>query len=231
MPETSPPRRIVTVSDQALAERYARGCVILVDDEEDIRIAYASLIEIQGYACETHVSATDFLAALHANRPRFPGPVCVLCDVNMPELDGLELQRHLEKYPEMPLIFISGSSGLQEAVTGFRAGALDFLIKPVDAGQLYAAVARALALSTERRHQSQRESELAARLATLSARELEIARQIVRGWTNREVSEALGIAERTVKLHRQRAMRKLDAATLADLVRLIDAAESHGTQH
>ena len=196
MPETSPPRRIVTVSDQALAERYARGCVILVDDEEDIRIAYASLIEIQGYACETHVSATDFLAALHANHPRFPGPVCVLCDVNMPELDGLELQRHLEKYPDMPLIFISGSSGLQEAVTGFRAGALDFLVKPVDAGQLYTAIAQALALSAERQHQSRHDATLAARLATLSARELEIARQIVQGRTKQALWRAGSVAQR-----------------------------------
>ncbi len=204
--------------------RCAHGRVVLIDDDDEIRHAYATLIELEGYACEPYASARVFLAALCENRPRFPGPCCVLSDVSMPEMDGLELQRQLARYRDAPLILISGSSGAAEAATGFRAGALDFLIKPVDADTLLATVARALALSTDRRQARERQTDLAVRIATLTEREREVARWVADGWTNRQIGEALGIVERTVKLHRQHAMEKLGAATLADLVRLVDAA-------
>lgn len=197
---------------------------MLVDDDEEIRRAYAGLIEIRGYACETYDSAARLLAVLKVNRPRFPGPRCVLSDVSMPEMDGLQLQCQLARHPDIPLILISGSSGLDEALVGFRAGALDFLVKPIDAEVLFTAVAKALALSTERQRHDQHQSELATRLATLTPRELEVAQQVVRGLTNREIGALLGLAERTIKLYRQRAMEKLGTASLTDLVRLIDAA-------
>lgn len=199
--------------------------MVLIDDDAEIRHAYATLIELDGYACEPHASARAFLATLAENRPRFPGPCCVISDVSMPEMDGLELQRELARYRDAPLILVSGSSGAAEAATGFRAGALDFLVKPIDAEVLRATVARALVVSAERRRERTWRAALTARVATLTSREREVVRQVAQGQTNPRIAQKLGISERTVKLYRQRGMEKLGAATLVDFVRLVDAVD------
>lgn len=217
-----PYRRSVTVADEKLAERCARGRVVVIDDDTEILSALAALIEIEGYACETYASALDYLRMLNFNRPCFPGPCCVLCDVKMPELDGLELQSRLAMLDDTPLLLMSGMSGAQEAATAFRAGALDFIIKPFDANTLMSAVAKALATSTERQNQRKRKSDIAARIATLTQRERDIARRVVAGQTNPAIAEALGIALRTVKVHRHQVMTKMAADTVVDLVRVAD---------
>ncbi len=224
MVETPSPRRPVTVADQELAARCARGRVVLIDDDAEIRFIYAALIEWEGYACETFESAAAFLTTLRDKQPRFPGPCCVLSDVSMPDVDGLELQRQLALYRDAPLIFISGSSGIDEAITGFRAGAVDFLIKPVDADVLLAAVAKALALSTERRLARERRAVVIARMALLTEREREVIQRVAQGQANAEIGAALGIVERTVKFHRQNAMENLAVQSVIELVRLVDEA-------
>lgn len=215
-------RRPVTLGDEKLAARCARGRVVVIDDDIEILSALATLIEMEGYACETYASAPDYLQVLTYNRPFFPGPCCVLCDVKMPELDGLDLQNRLAALNDTPLLMMSGASGAQEAVSAFRAGALDFLIKPIDAETLLAALAKALALSAERNMQSIRRSTLSERIASLTKRERDIARRVADGQTNPQIAEELGIALRTVKLHRQRAMEKIGAGGTTDLVRLAD---------
>jgi two-component system, LuxR family, response regulator FixJ len=215
-------RQAVTVSDEKLAARCARGRVVVIDDEPDILSALASLIELEGYACETYSSALAYLQVLNYNRPCFPGPCCLLCDVKMPELDGLELQRRLAELDDTPLLLMSGNSGAHEAASAFRAGALDFLIKPIDADALLDAVAKALNLSQERQQRRLRESTLTQRIASLTERERDIARRVVAGQTNPAIAAELGIALRTVKLHRQRAMEKIGALGTADLVRIAD---------
>jgi two-component system, LuxR family, response regulator FixJ len=215
-------RQAVTVSDEKLAARCARGRVVVIDDEPDILSALASLIELEGYACETYSSALAYLQVLNYNRPCFPGPCCLLCDVKMPELDGLELQRRLAELDDTPLLLMSGNSGAHEAASAFRAGALDFLIKPIDADALLDAVAKALNLSQERQQRRIRESTLTQRIASLTERERDIARRVVAGQTNPVIAAELGIALRTVKLHRQRAMEKIGALGTADLVRIAD---------
>ena len=217
-----PTLRPVTVSDEKLAQRCARGRVVLIDDDSEILAALAALIELEGYACETYASAVDYLHVLNYNRPCFPGPCCVLCDVMMPELDGLELQSRLAELNDTPLLLMSGASGAQEAVRAFRGGALDFLIKPVDADVLLAAVAKALTESAARQAQRGRRSDLAERIVRLTARERDILRRVAQGQTNPKIAEELGIALRTVKLHRQRAMEKVGAGGTADLVRIAD---------
>lgn len=216
------PLRPITIDDQKLAQRCARGRVVLIDDDTEVLSAFAALLELEGYACETYAAALDYLDVLNYNRPRFSGPSCVVCDVKMPDLDGLQLQARLAALDDTPLLLMSGASGAPEAVNAFRAGALDFLIKPVDADVLLAAVAKALATSTERHAQRQRQSGLAARSASLTPREREIARRVAAGQTNPAIADALGIALRTVKLHRQRAMEKVGAGSTADLVRIAD---------
>lgn len=215
-------RHPVTLSDEKLAARCALGRVVVIDDDTEILSALAALIEMEGYACETYASAPAYLQVLTYNRPFFPGPCCVLCDVKMPELDGLDLQNRLAALNDTPLLMMSGASGAQEAVSAFRAGALDFLIKPIDAEILLAALAKALALSAERNMQSIRRSTLAERIASLTKRERDIARRVADGQTNPQIAEELGIALRTVKLHRQRAMEKIGAGGTTDLVRLAD---------
>jgi two-component system, LuxR family, response regulator FixJ len=214
--------RPITVSDQKLAARCAHGRVVIIDDDAEILSALAALIEMEGYACETYSSALTYLQVLDYNRPCFPGPCCVLCDVKMPDLDGLELQNRLAVQGDVPLLLMSGASGAHEAASAFRAGAIDFLIKPIDADALLAAVGKALVASKERQNQGARKSDLAARIASLTGREREIARLAASGQTNPMIAEALGIALRTVKLHRQRAMEKVGAEGIADLVRIAD---------
>lgn len=215
-------RKAVTVHDQKFAERCARGRVVVIDDDAEILAALAALLDLEGYACETHGSALAYLQVLNYNRPCFPGPSCVLCDVKMPELGGLELQSRLAELDDAPLLLMSGASGAQEAASAFRAGALDFLVKPIDADTLLAAVAKALATSTARQTRRGRQVELAARIATLTDRERDIARRVAQGQTNPVIAEQLGIALRTVKLHRQRALEKVGASGTADLVRIAD---------
>lgn len=215
-------RQPITFSDEQLAARCARGRVVIIDDDAEVLAALAVLVEMEGYACETYPSAVDYLHVLNYNRPCFPGPSCVLCDVKMPELDGLELQSRLAALDDTPLLLISGASGAFEAASAFRAGAVDFLIKPVDADTLLSAIAQALVVSTERQMQRTRQSALAERIAALTARERDIASRVAAGQSNPVIAQELGIALRTVKLHRQRAMEKVGAHGVADLVRIAD---------
>jgi two-component system, LuxR family, response regulator FixJ len=218
-------RQPVTVADLDLAKRCALGRVVVIDDDIEILSAFNALIKMEGYACEVYLSAQAYLHLLNCNQLRFPGPSCMLCDVKMPEIDGLELQKRLAELDEcMPVLLMSGASGAQEAVNAFRAGALDFLIKPIDADSLLASIAKALAVSAERNSQRERKSSLAVRIATLTQREREIARRVAAGQTNPVIAEELGIALRTVKLHRQRAMEKIGVSKATDLVRIADEA-------
>lgn len=212
----------ITISDEKLAARCARGRVVVIDDEPAILAALTTLIEMEGYACESYPSALAYLQVLNYNRPCFFGPCCVLCDVKMPELDGLELQSRLAILDNTPLLLMSGACGAHEAARAFRAGAIDFLVKPIDADTLLAAITKALTLSSERQQQHVRQTSLAAQIASLTARERDIARRVVAGQTNPEIASALGIALRTVKLHRQRAMEKIGARGTAELVRIAD---------
>lgn len=215
-------RQIITVNDKKLAARCARGRVIIIDDDAEILSALTALIEMEDYACETYVSALSYLQMLTYNRPCFPGPCCILCDVKMPELDGLELQSRLAELDDTPVLLMSGASGAREAVSAFHAGALDFLIKPIDADTLMAAVDKALVVSADRHSQRLRKVTLAAQIATLTERERDIAKRVAAGETNPAIAETLGIALRTVKLHRQRAMEKIGAVKMTDLVRIAD---------
>ena len=206
------------------AARCVRGHVVVIDDDANILKAVYALLELEGYACETHASAEAYLHVLNYNSPSFPGPHCVLCDMMMPGLNGLELQSRLAEINDAPLLLMSGGCGIQETADGFRAGALDFLVKPIEADILLAAVAKALDVSRERQAQRNRKEELALRVASLSERELSVARQVVQGRINVEIAQDMSIALRTVKHHRQRVMEKLQVQTVVELVRVADEA-------
>ncbi|HIJ62178.1 MAG TPA: response regulator transcription factor [Rhodospirillaceae bacterium] len=213
-------RRPVTVADFRMAECAGRGLVIVIDDDEEILQALTGLIRMEGYSCEHYGSATEFLAAATQVSSRFPGPVCVLCDVRMPEVDGLALQQRLAEAGDPPLVLMSGNSGAAETVRAFRAGVIDFLLKPIEDDLLFTALEKALAVSRERQQTASKAADAADRVAQLTAREYEIIRLVSQGLINRDIAERLGIAVRTVKLHRQRAMEKLNVHGMVDLVRL-----------
>lgn len=222
----TPPRirPVVTVSDEKLAARCALGRVVIIDDDTEFLVALATLIEMEGYACETYDSAAAYLQVLDTNRPEFPGPCCVLCDVRMPGIDGLELQHQLGRLAaplsNTPIVFMSGNSGAPEAVSALRAGAFHFLIKPFEADLLLKTLLQALATSSANQAKQARSADLAARIASLTVRELEVARRVIAGQTNPEIADALSIALRTVKRYRQAALEKLGVSGTAELVRL-----------
>jgi FixJ family two-component response regulator len=198
------------------------GHVLLVDDDLSVVSAFRAAIEYEGYRCSIFDSAASLLAdwAFLAAIPTIP--TCILSDVKMPGLDGLELQRELPNPSMVPLVFISGASGAAEAAAGFRGGAMDFLVKPVELPVLLSAVEGALARSAEAIERGALKDALLRRMATLTPRESEVAKLAASGATNQEVADQLDIALRTVKYHRHQAMKKLGADSLAALVRMVD---------
>lgn len=212
----------VTVADEDMAKRCLRGRIIVIDDDQEILTALRFLLDLHGYACETYPSAHAYLEILKHSNPYFPGPCCVLSDVKMPGVDGLELQRRLSELENIPLLLMSGASDVKDAVLAFRSGVLDFLEKPVEAERLLTTLRKALDLSAQWHKQRTRQSKLAERIAELTPRERDIARRVATGQTNPAIAKELNIALRTVKLHRQRAFEKLHADCTADLVRIAD---------
>ncbi len=218
-----PVRPVVTIHDEREAMRHARGRVSVVDDDDAVRSAVAAVLSDQGHAVVQFASAAEFIDFEQRAEPLFPGPACLLLDVKMPDMSGLELQQRLASIVgAMPVIFMSGGSSAAEAVQALKGGALDFLVKPFDDEELIAAVSRALARSAELEESSLSAQEIERRFAELSAREVQIAKMVSAGLRNQQIADELGIAERTVKLHRMHMMRKLGAANLIDLVRLLD---------
>ena len=212
----------VTVHDQERADRHACGLVIVIDDDPDILLALHDLFHFEGYVCEVYPSAEEYLAVLELDAPRYPGPICVLSDVNMPAMSGLELQQGLVRHPDIVLLMMSGSSQPAQVVEAFRSGVFDFLLKPFDDGQLLEFVSRALRESASRQQRGARQADLQQRRAELTERELEVISLVGQGLMNREIADRLDIALRTVKLHRQRAFEKLKIDSVIDLGRLID---------
>ena len=151
--------------------------------------------------------------------PSFPGPSCLLCDLRMPEIDGLALQRQLQGRDVPPMVLMSGQSLPQEVVAAFHGGAIDFLIKPFDAAELLLAVAKALSTNAVQHTVAQRQLDAAALVASLTDKELKVIQLVVQGQTNPQIMVSLDIALRTVKLHRQRAMEKLGLDSVAALGR------------
>jgi len=218
-----PIRPVITIHDQREAECYARGCIYVIDDDTAIREAVVALLELEGYATKSFPSAVSYIAALDPNLPQFPGPCCLLLDVKMPELNGLELQKKLNELSEnTPIVFMSGGSGAREAVQALKNGAVDFLIKPFAEEDLLAVISEALAKNSHEQEDQRQTTDIRSRIATLTDRETQIAHMVASGLLNRDISHKLGIAVRTVKLHRMHMMSKLGANNVIELARIID---------
>jgi two-component system, LuxR family, response regulator FixJ len=195
--------------------------VHVVDDDEAVRDSLSVLLESAGLSVRTYDSATAFLDAL----PRL-GAGCVLTDVQMPELDGLALQRRLTALGiRLPVIVMTGHGDVPIAVEALKAGAADFLEKPFDDAQLLSVVQSALAASQLTQDADAATAQIATRLASLTPREREVLDKLVAGQPNKTIAYDLGSSPRTVEVHRARVMEKMGVRSLAELVRMTIAVE------
>jgi FixJ family two-component response regulator len=196
-----------------------QAVVFVIDDDPSVRQSLSDLLATVGLRVETFGSAADFV------RDRFPaGPSCLVLDIRLPGLSGLDLQAELAKAGmHLPVIFITGHGDIPMTVRAMKAGAVEFLTKPFRDQDLLDAVQRALELDRARRARERSVGELRARFQSLTPREQEVIALAGAGLMNKQIAGKLGVAEITVKVHRGNAMKKLQAKSLADLIRLSQA--------
>ena len=194
--------------------------VYIVDDDLAVREALRSMIRSVGMRCETFASAHEFLGHSRAD-----GPACLVLDVMLPGLSGLELSAELAKVrAEIPTVFMTGHGTIPMSVRAMKAGAVEFLTKPFSGDDLLSAIHQALERDRVARAARAAEDAVLAKLGKLTARERDVLELVAAGRLNKEIAAKLGIVEQTVKQHRGRIMQKLGARSVADLVRLAEHA-------
>ena len=196
----------------------AKPTVVVIDDDPEVREALQGLLRTVGLRAELFASVTDFL---NSSRPDLPG--CLVLDVRLPGRSGLEFQNDLAKAQvRLPIIFVTGYGDIPMSVRAMKAGAVEFLTKPIRPQELLDAIHRAIEQDRARRDSEQVIGDLRARLETLTRREREVMALAVAGRLNKQIAAEIGLSEATVKLHRGQVMRKMGARSLADLVRMGD---------
>jgi FixJ family two-component response regulator len=192
--------------------------VFVVDDDESVREALASLVRSAGMRAEVFASAQAFLS-----RPPVDAPSCLVLDVRLQGDSGLDLQRRLaEMNTQIPVVFITGHGDVPTSVSAMKAGAVEFLLKPLADVDVLEAIDGAIARHRAIRAQQTEMADLQSRYGSLTAREREVMRGVVKGLLNKQIAAELGISEITIKVHRGQVMRKMMAGSLADLVRLAE---------
>lgn len=202
----------------------AAPVVFVVDDDEELRLALDNLFRSVGLQARLFGSAAEFLkaGAVHA-------PGCLVLDIRLPGVSGLEFQAQLTRTGnELPIVFMTGHGDVPMSVRAMKAGAVDFLTKPFRDQDMLDAVSSAIEADRKRRAAAEAGRDVRARFESLSPREREVMTLVTRGLMNKQVAGELGLSEITVKLYRAQAMRKMSADTLADLVRMAEQLALHG---
>jgi len=195
---------------------YKQLTVYVVDDDAAIRDTLSLLLHTEGYAVEAFASGTEFLDNWTREKRG-----CLILDINLPEISGLDVQHILsEKSIRLPIIFLTGVGNISKSSTAFKAGAIDFLEKPVESDILIDGVNEALKISAQMHQDELKQNQVNALYGHLTPREKEIIVFLARGYSAKQVGKALGISHRTAEIHRARIMEKLGAQSLADLVAL-----------
>lgn len=201
---------------RSLPEMQASPVVFVVDDDVSVRESLELLIRHEGWQVETYESASEFL-----DRPRTLAPKCLVLDISMPGLNGLELQKRMAaERPEMPIIFITGHGDVPKSVQAIKAGAMEFLTKPFSDEALLFAIRKAIERSKSLVSRIAELQVLKSRYEDLTSREREVLVLVVAGFLNKQVGSELGISETTVKAHRGCMMRKMKAGSLPELVNM-----------
>lgn len=221
MRTTVSPNQAVSPGDSGLRACNCRPHVYIVDDEEAVRAAlYRLLASDERYEVHAYASAPSFLSSVDTSAPG-----CAVLDVAMPGVDGLTVQGMLlERGCSLPVIFLTGCADVPMCASAMRKGAIDFLTKPVDDAVLFRAIERAVAQDAVQRTARSHHVMTQARLALLTPREREVLTHVMSGRLNKQVAADLGIAEKTVKVHRARAMEKMRVRSVAELVRMVERA-------
>jgi FixJ family two-component response regulator len=192
--------------------------VFVIDDDASVRKALTRLLRLTGYQSEIFESASDFL-----KREQHAGPACVIVDVRMPGIDGMDLQETLIQHGrEEQLVFLTGHGDISTCAQAMKAGAVDFLAKPIRSDELLQCVERALMRSARQRRQSTERNRVQQLLRLLTPREFQVMQLVIRGMLNKQIAGELGIAEKTTKFHRGRMMRKLHVTSAVELAQLVE---------
>jgi len=200
----------------------ARPTVFVIDDEQSVRTSLSRLLESVKLGVKCFSSAQEFLALDPQDHPS-----CMILDTRLPGLSGLEFQQELRRLGRpIPLIFVTAHGDVRATVRAMKAGALDFFEKPFNDQELLDAISRGLTADSEAAARKAERVDIERRLGRLTSRERDVLGLVVQGFPNKNVAAQLGIAEKTVKIHRGRMMKKMRADSLADLVRLVAKIES-----
>ena len=195
--------------------------IFVIDDDASVRKAISMLLRSEGYEVETYDSAEDYLS-----RVRYNGSGCIVLDFKMKNMNGLELQEKLsERHSNLPVVFITAHGDIPTSVKAMKKGAYDFLTKPFNDEDFLASVSTAIEKSVSNFNSSKEKEKIFEEMMTLTEREKEILKYIIAGYMNKQISDMLGIAEQTVKIHRGHIMHKLCVDSVADLVRKAEKAD------